>query len=89
MRTNVRDTSLKAYLEIYHQLGEKQQKLLTAFYENPARDFSDRELAEYLHWQINTVTPRRNELVKKGILTESRKKQCRYTGRTVWAWKIA
>lgn len=90
MRTHVQDTSIKAFMEIKHRIGEKQQQLLNVFYENPAKDFSDKELAEkYLHWPINTVTPRRNELAKKGILKKSRKKQCRYTGRTVWAWKIA
>lgn len=44
------------------------------------------ELAQKLDWPINTVTPRTNELVKKGILAEYERRHCSVTGRMAIVW---
>jgi len=86
----LRETSLDVYFdEVLPTLGARQKQVLNVFFENPGRDFSNMELAEYLNWSINRVTPRTYELRGRRILTESRKRKCGVTGRRVWAWKIA
>lgn len=49
---------------------------------------NDKRIAKLLGWPINTVTPRRNELVKLGIVTCAKKAADRNTGITVNYWKI-
>lgn len=90
-RTNVRDTSILAFFgEVKPTLSQRQEQVLAVFFENPdQKDFSNMELAGKLEWSINRVTPRTHELVKLGVLKESRKRSCKVTGRRVWAWKIA
>lgn len=83
----VQDTSLIAYFgEVLPNLGNKQREALEAFTKK--EEFTNAELAEFLRWPINTVTPRTNELVARGLVTESRKRVCKVTGRTAIAWKI-
>ena len=50
--------------------------------------FTNLELARFLEWEINTVIPRVNELVKKGVLEEHCKRQCEISGRTATCWQI-
>jgi Transglycosylase SLT domain len=50
--------------------------------------FTNLELARFLEWEINTVTPRVNELVKKGVLEEHCKRECEISGRTATCWQI-
>jgi len=90
MKTRVRDTSLRAFFgEVLPTLTNRQQQVIDIFFEFPDFDFSNRELAEELGWDINRVTPRTHELREQGVLKESRKRFCKVTGRRVWAWKIA
>lgn len=84
--THVRDTSLDAYQSIRHQLGEKQQQVLSVF--SPVNTFTNMELAQYLGWSINRVTPRVYELREKGLLKEDEKRICSVTGRRVWSWRL-
>jgi len=48
---------------------------------------NDRELAEYLNWSINRITPRRGELVASGLIIPFGKFEDEKTGRTVSYWK--
>jgi len=98
MGTQVRDTSLEAYFgEVVPKLSQMQAEVLTVFYDNPVLDFTNMEVAEELGWSINRVTPRTYELRGKGKnnplkhnppLIGSRKRPCRVTGRTAWAWSL-
>jgi len=85
----MQSTSLEAFEAIKHKLGLAQQSVLDVFYENPdIKDWTNRELADKLKWQINCVTPRTNELVKLGYLEESRIRFYAVTGRNHIAWRI-
>ncbi len=81
-------TSFEAYEEVKKKLGYKQMRVLEAI-QIHAYAITNSELAEYLKWSINTVTPRTNELVNiKKIVKEDCKRICRITGRTAIAWRI-
>jgi len=96
--TSMQSTSLEVYFgEVLPTLNERQGQVLDIFIENPAMDFTNMELAEELGWSINRVTPRVYELRGKGkhnslqwnpVLVESRRRECRVTGRTAVAWSF-
>lgn len=84
---SVQDTSLQAYFgEVILTLGDRQKQVLAAFTKK--EDFTNAELAEFLNWPINTVTPRTNELVKKQMVVEGDRRKCKVTGRMVIAWQL-
>jgi hypothetical protein len=64
--SNVQPTSLEAYRSLDRET--RRQQVLDLF----ARGISltDHEVSRLLHWPINCVTPRRNELVAMGKLVE-------------------
>ena len=83
----VQDTSLETYYnEVKPTLGARQMAVMEAFKKR--EEFTNAELAQFLQWPINTVTPRTNELVALEYLVQSRKKICNVTGRMVIAWKL-
>ena len=45
------------------------------------------ELADDLHWPINTVTPRVKELRGHFLVVEMCKRKCYITGRTAIEWR--
>lgn len=49
---------------------------------------NDRQISEYLKWPINSVTPRRNELVESGEVVLKLKDKDPKTGRTVSYWEV-
>ena len=49
---------------------------------------NDREIKNYLGWEINSVVPRRNELVEKGLVVMAAKKLDPQTNRTVSYWEV-
>ena len=82
----MQSTSLTAYFnEVFPTLGERQKSVLIALRERA--DFTNNELAQYLGWPINTVTPRIWELRLKGYVCESCRRKDGVTGRTAIAWK--
>lgn len=83
--SNVRQTSVEAYFEVLPKLGNRQFEVMMALYTKPA---TDKEIAEKLNRPINTVTPRRNELVKQGIVEEKERRECSITGHRAIAWGI-
>lgn len=64
----MRQTSLEAYREARHRLGEKQDAVLRAV--RSLGQATDKDLAGFLLWPINQVTPRRGELARMGLVTE-------------------
>jgi len=83
--SNVQYTSLLAYMDVLQDLGDKQRQVFKALCNiQPA---SNRQIALYLGWSINRVTPRVLELRKLGKVTDwGFISEC---GRRVFAWKIA
>lgn len=83
----IQETSRIAYRhDVLPTLGQRQKKIYETL---ELRDsFTNSELAHYLGWTINTVTPRIFELRKLNLVTDSGKRTCRITGRTAIAWRI-
>ena len=84
----MRDTSLLTYEEIKKEfwLGERQIKVLEYIRVFP--DHTDTEIARGLGYaDVNKVRPRRNELLKIGLIEEGDKRRCRYTGRLCYTWR--
>ena len=80
---SVASTSLLAYKKINKKLGSKQMAVYRAL--KKLGDATDLEIADYLGLEINTITPRRHELVDYGYVKESGRKMNR-TGNTAKAW---
>ena len=79
-------TSLPAYHEAKEGLNDKQQKVYTAI--NEIGICNDRMITEYLGWPINTVTPRRGELLTLGKIRELKKDKDPLTNRTTSWWVV-
>lgn len=78
----IRSTSLEAYRGV--KLNKNQRVVYEAVQD--IYPCSDKDIAKYLNWPINSVTPRRGELFKKEKITDAyiAKDQ---TGRKVTFWK--
>ena len=85
----IQQTSLFAFQEVRQRrspsLGDRRKCVLEALKAHD--NMTDRELKEHLKWEINSVVPRRNELVKSGLVAEAGRRVCRITGRTCIAWR--
>lgn len=68
----MQQTSILAFLEVQPKLSERQAAVLEAIEEHGP--VNNRELAEYLAWPVNCITPRCLELRRKG------KVECAYVG---------
>lgn len=87
MRT-VQETSLDAYQDLINAqaLNDRQHEILTMIRE--LGPMTDRELAECLaEADPNRVRPRRNELVRKGLVEEAGRRRCDVTGRLAIVWQ--
>ena len=83
---NSQPTSLDAYFsEILPTLGQRQREVLKEIAKH--LDITNTELSDSLGIPINAITPRVNELVKKGLVVKSQIRKCKSTGRNVMAWK--
>jgi hypothetical protein len=81
-----RQTSLPAYQEAKENIKTKQQTVLDAIICLGV--CCDHQIAEYLGWAINRVTPRRKELVEAGRVECAYKGKDFETGRTVNFWQV-
>ena len=82
----IQDTSRHAYkYDALPTLGERQLLVYNELLK--ADNLTNLEMAKRLGIEINTVTPRTNELVKLGLVTEDCKRVCRISGRTAIAWR--
>lgn len=83
----VQQTSIYSFInEVKPTLGERQRIVYEVL--KTGNNFTNQEVADYLGFQINTVTPRMNELVKIGVVQLSEKRKCKQTGRNCCAWEI-
>jgi len=83
----MRQTSLLAYREIEPKIPTAQHVILHLL-EMSIRPLSNSEIAKHLGWSINRVTPRVNELVKKGKVEDAGKRKCTVTGKLVHVWGV-
>lgn len=79
------NTSMPAYLEALTNINEKQKKVLHAIHHLGV--CNDHQIAEFLTWPINRVTPRRGELIDVGLIETAFRGKDFETGRTVNFWK--
>ncbi len=83
----IQDTSRIAYYtEIKPTVQPREAYVLSAYTQK--EHYTNSELSDFLSIPINTVTPRVNSLVKKGILREGGKRYCGITGRKAIAWEL-
>ena len=87
----VQPTSLEAYTTQLYKLDNHQQLILNILQKHP--NMSDNDLLRYLrltdphnHWEINKITPRRNELYNMELILDNGEKIDRLTGRRVIKW---
>ena len=66
----IRNTSKTAYSSIYSSLPDKRRIVFGAIVE--LQECTDYQISQFLQWAINTVTPRRGELEKQGLIESKR-----------------
>ncbi len=82
----MRSTSLDAYNDVKKELGDRQKLVLDWIKKLGCP--TNLEISKFSGIPINQVTPRTNELVKMGLVTECEKRQCSISKRTVWSWRV-
>jgi hypothetical protein len=89
MSGQVADTSLQIYRQIQPTLGTKRAQVLKVLRSatQAGFDMTDKELSRALHWEINCITGRRDELVKLGLVVLNQKRSCGVTGNRAKSWK--
>ena len=82
----IEQTSLQAYIEQKESgaIGRMQEIVLEAFKLNP--NSTDMEIVRLLGLSENQVRPRRNELVRKGLIQQTGLRRCTITGKWVKTW---
>lgn len=81
----VRQTSLIAYEEVKMKMAVCQAKVRKAIFDLN-NNTCNKEIAEYLKWEINRVTPRVKELREQGQVIQKGYKN--YNGRKVISWSV-
>ena len=82
-------TSIESFKLLYNQqkIGDRHLEVIQALIEIGSG--TDMEIAGHLNKKDpNYVRPRRNELVKDGIVGEIDQRNCSYTGRTAVVWGL-
>lgn len=85
----IRQTSLMAYEDILPELSVRHQEYIKKLKEigHPA---TDQEVSRFAgHSDPNYFRPRRNELVKQGVIIEVGKRVCSVSGKTALVWWFA
>ena len=83
----MQQTTLYSYAMIISEpveLGRKQKQVYNAI--KVLGTTTDRQLSKFLNWSINTVTPRRGELAKLGIIEKCGTTWDEVTNRPVIKW---
>jgi hypothetical protein len=80
------ETSLPAYQVAKENINDKQKIVFNTIKKLGV--CSDHQIADFLGWAINRVTPRRGELYDTGKIIRAFRGKDFETGRTVSFWKI-
>lgn len=81
----VQTTSREAYSKIIPKLPQCQYEVWFCLWKNPY-GLTNAEIAYYLQWPINRVTPRVKELRDLGYVHYYAQRQCKITGSTANVW---
>jgi len=81
----LRTTSLLAYAKALENLGERQMQVLVVI--DKLEPCNNLMISNSSGLPINTVTPRVNELKKKGLIKEDKIDVCPFTGRKTIFYK--
>ena len=82
----VQTTSIISYYEVLNTLGERQKQVLLAM--KHLKSANNLMVSKLLNLPINSITPRMNELRKKGILIYHETKACPFTLRSSKFYRI-
>ena len=82
----VTETSILAYVEVLQNLGARQLLVLKAI--DKLSSCNNLMISKYLNLPINSVTPRVNELRKKGLIVKDTIRKCPYTKRMTQFWRF-
>jgi hypothetical protein len=82
----MQQTSLDSYRRIIPQLGERQRSVFKAFAFYGRK--TDLEIANLLGKDANFVRPRRNELVRVGLMERCPARKCSVSGRMAITWRV-
>ena len=69
----IQQTSLLAYQSILDDLSRRQKEVLEILGKHDG--MTNKEIARALRLDINSITPRTNELVKRGIVYDSKERR--------------
>jgi L-alanine-DL-glutamate epimerase-like enolase superfamily enzyme len=89
--SQVADTSLDIYFtKVLPHLAASQAIVFHILSDASHNNFdmTDKELSRALHWEINCITGRRDELVKLGLVVLNQKRSCGVTGNRAKSWKV-
>ena len=81
----IQQTSLESYEALIPILSEHQQTVLEVIQSHPG--MSNHDIARFLNWEINCVTPRVNELRDKRMVSFCGIKKDHITERNVMTWE--
>jgi len=82
---NAQQTSIDAYYSLINLSG-KRKEVYDAI--NSLETACNLDIAYYLKWSINRITPRVKELRELDLVEEDRRAKTFRTGKTVIYWKI-
>lgn len=68
--TGYNQNSLFAYSFLQPKLSDRQKEVYTAM-RAYNRAFTDKDISDFMNIPINSITPRRGELLKKGLIRKS------------------
>jgi len=88
--SQVADTSVEIFRSIQPVLARKRAEVYEVLRSATRNgfDMTDKELSRALHWEINCITGRRDELVKLGLVVLNQKRSCGVTGNRAKSWKV-
>ena len=87
MKTRMRQTSLEAYKSFKKELQPKEKLVLGALIALKGKA-TNKEISQYLQWEINRVTGRTNSLFQQGIIKEGEKVIDPSTNRPAQQWRF-
>lgn len=92
LKHDIRQTSLLSFYEELPHLGKRQLEVLKAIRDlNSIGQYpTDWEITKVLQYaDPNKVRPRRNELMRYGLIEEAGRRQCSITGKLALTWKLS
>ena len=82
----IQETSIISLYSILSELGDRQKEVLVAL--KHLKVANNLMISRYLNLPINSITPRINELRKKGLVIKHHVSACPITGRSSIFWII-